>query len=330
MYTIESRLSYSFPYEYNAPVENNIWQLWKYKSDDRRFPKECFTHIERWRFVNDNSNHNLISIQEVKEQVYDYFINDVPEVVEALELLPDDRLKYEFLKYLVIYINGGVYADVDTICAKPLKYWYDSNIVPGKLFLGVAVDYNDENWELLSNRRMAFSNKIFKAKSHHPFLAKLIARLVYMTFNQYQQITQIDWNKSFENLDSNGEPLVQFTGESILTDTLFEYLNGLDSPIVYRVARTEKDVLPQEIIGPETTDRFSYKLFTMAKGPTQVDDVVIMPEVTFKGSPEISHDLKGVEHEYDDNNQRKGYLSFYCARPLNLISWQSIEAGIVE
>ncbi|ODV83194.1 glycosyltransferase family 32 protein [[Candida] arabinofermentans NRRL YB-2248] len=336
MYTIESRLHHFFPYDSKADIENNIWQLWVYRSDDKRFPSKCFPHIERWRIVNDNYNHNLISTSEAEILVKDYFSSEVPEVAEALAKMPDNRLKFEFLKYLVIYISGGLYSDIDTICTKPLKYWHESQLIPTRLFLGISIDYNDENWKLLYNRRLLISNKLFRAKSHHPFLAKLIARITYMTLNQLSVIESIDWNRAFQNLDSNGEPLIQFTGESIFTDTLFEYLNSLEDPVIYRVARSDRDILPQKIVGPEVprSEKINYRLFTQTVGPTQVDDVVVMPEVTFRGSSELEmHDdpsnmlnndgtkKNGLEVEYDDENQRKGYARFYYARPLNLLTW---------
>ncbi|KAH3666000.1 hypothetical protein OGAPHI_004189 [Ogataea philodendri] len=330
MYVIESRLNHLFPYNKDDEVENNIWQVWKYKSDDKQFPVSCFPHIQRWRVVNDDYNHNLILMSEGEALIADYLKDEVPEVMEAFQKLPDIRLKYEFLKYLIVYIGGGLFADIDTLCAKPLKYWYDSRISQGKLTVGISSDYNDENWKLLYNRRLTLSNKLFRAKSHHPFLAKLIARITFMVFNDERLLKEVDWNAAFENLDSNGEPLIQCTGESIFTDTLFEYLNELKSPFVYRVARTDKDLLPEEIVGPETTDPISYKLVSMSVGPTQIDDVIIMPQVTFKGSAEFeSHSGIGTKQdytrEYDDEDKREGYAKFYYARSLNLLTWDDFE-----
>ncbi|KAG7697671.1 hypothetical protein KL933_002721 [Ogataea haglerorum] len=330
MYTIEARLAHYFPYNSEGEIENNIWQMWQQRPDDKKFPVNCFPHIQRWRLVNDDYNHNLILTSEGESLVSDYLKDQVPEVLDALLKLPDARLKYEFLKYLIVYIGGGLFADIDTICAKPMKYWYESRIIPGKLMVGISTDYNDENWTLLYNRRLSFSNKLFRAKSHHPFLAKLIARITYMVHNDDRITHEIDWNTAFENLDSNGEPLTQCTGESVFTDTLFEYLNELESPFIYRVARTDKDLLPEKIVGPETQDKISYKLLSLAVGPTQVDDVIIMPEITFKGSKEFeSHNSKSMKQdftaEYDDENKREGNEKLYYARPLNILTWDDFD-----
>ncbi|ODV83756.1 glycosyltransferase family 32 protein [[Candida] arabinofermentans NRRL YB-2248] len=319
MFTIESRLSYYFPFKPLEEIENNIWQLWTVKSDDKSFPEDCKIHIERWRSINDNYNHNLISIQEAEEMVVDYLRPNVPEVVDALRSLPNERLKFEFLKYLIIYISGGLYSDIDTINIKPLKYWYDSKIIGGKLMVGITSDYNDLNWEKLYNRRLSFSNNLFKAKSHHPFLAKLIARITFICFTQQDSIKETNWDQVFQNLDANGEPLIQFTGSSIFTDTLFEYLNNLNNAIFIRVAKNDRDKDLKPIVGPQIPEnqRFSYRSFSGIIAPTQIDDVIIMPQITFNGFENSQKD------EYDDNDEKQGYEKFYYARPLSLTIWSN-------
>lgn len=325
--TIENRLKYFFPFDEDQVVENNIWQLWKYRADNEKFPKKCFQHMERWRVGNSEYNHNLITFDEAEQQIFNHFHYDMPEVIEAYMKLPDIRLKFDFLKYLVIFTSGGIYADIDTLDAKPLRFWYQSTLKPNKIMVGINVDYNDINWDILYNRRLTFSTKIFKAKSHHPFLAKLIARITYTSLNYQEEIQNIDWDKAFQNVDSNDEPLIQFTGESIFTDTLFDYFNELNNPIVHRVARTDKDLIPEEIFGPETTQIFSYKLFTLAKGPTQVDDIVIMPQITFNGPKTGFHkgdnNAESYESEYQDNQED----GFYYARSLHFLNWDSLING---
>lgn len=329
MYTIESRLRYYFPYNPNENIENNIWQLWKYKSDDNKFPSQCLSHVQRWRTINDDCNHNLITFQDAEWQLEYYFGFDMPEVVEAYKALPDDRLKYEFLKYAVIYLNGGVYADVDTLNAKPIRFWHESNLKPSRLTVGINIDYNDANWDILYNRRITFSNRIFRAKSHHPFLAHLISRLTFMTLNQIDEIKRIDWDVEYQSIDSNEEPLIQFTGESIFTDTLFDYFNKLNDPVVHRVARTDKDLVPEKIFGPETNDLFSYKLFTLSRGPTQIDDVIVMPQMAFrgpnKGFRKGAMNTDSYESEYDNENKDNG---MYYARPLHFFSWDAVVHGV--
>lgn len=325
MASIEKRLRYFFPFDAAGEIENNIWQLWKYRADNEKFPSKCFTHMERWRVANLEYNHNLITLDEAEQQIVDYFSYDMPEVVDAYYSLKDTRLKYDFLKYLVVFTSGGVYADIDTLDAKPLRYWYQSTLKPTKFMVGIDVDYNDVNWDILYNRRLTFSTKVFRAKSHHPFLAKLIARIVYTSYNSAEEIASIDWNQAYQNVDSNDEPLIQFTSASIFTDTLFDYFNDLNNPVVHRVARTEKDLIPEQIFGPETSSIFSYKLFTLARGPTQVDDIVVMPQLTFKGPTTGYHkgDLnsQSYDSEYDDENEKDFY---YYARPLHFLSWDSL------
>lgn len=317
--TIEKRLKFYFPYDSESNIENNIWQIWEYRADHKNFPKKCFALMENWRKVNQESNHNLITIEEAETQIFNYFSYDMPEVIEAYNLLPDIRLKFEFLKYLIVYTGGGIYADIDTLDVIPVKLWHQSTLKPLKMMVGINVDYNDASWDILYNKRLSFSTKVFQSKSHHPFFAKLIARIVYTTFISEEEIKNIAWKEAYQNVDSNGEPLIQFIGESIFTDTLFSYFNELREPFVHRIARTENDMLPELIHGPETNDIFSYKLFTLSSGPTQVDDVIVMPQLTFKGPSCSVHKGKNNKDNIEKEMMSLNNHEYYYVKPYNYL-----------
>ncbi|CDK29003.1 unnamed protein product [Kuraishia capsulata CBS 1993] len=320
MAAIETRLEYYFPYEPADPVEPSIWQIWKSKLDDQAFPEVAKQHVERWRKVNDNYNHNLLSMDEAAQVVNDHFKGTASEVVEALAMLPNERLRFELLKYLVTFVNGGLYTDIDTKCVKPVKHWYETRMGKTNMMVGIANDFNDDSWDKLYTRRLQFSTGTFKAKAHHPFLRKLIARIVHICFTQKVTILETNWEEVFDHVDANGEPLLQFTGSVIFTDTLFEYLNGLDNVIFMRVAANDQDKPKMKVVGPEVPPdvRFSYRQFTGQKAPCQVDDTVIMPLSSFNGIAYEDPD------ELDDKNEKlSGDNKYFYVRHLALGFWQS-------
>ncbi|KAG0680363.1 membrane-bound alpha-1,6- mannosyltransferase Initiation-specific [Pichia californica] len=333
--TTLDRLLYHFPYNEDDDVELNIFQIWKDKkiiddndNDNDDFGKnvllstECKNLAERWRDANLDHDYILYSISEAEDAVADLLRPTVPEIIDALRLLPNERLKFEFLKYLLLFLNGGVYSDIDTVNVKPIKFWYQLSMIKTKVWLGIDSDLNSPDWSDHYIRRLSFNNNIMRSKSHHPLFAKLIARITYIIFTQKDIINSINWDVEFSNIDASGAPLVQFTGTSILTDTAFEYMNGLQNYAFFTSLKNknygkENAVLMKPTFGPiiDKSQRFSYKKFTLLSSPVQVYDVAILPKISFTG-----HDSAEVDY-YDDNNEQRGYEKFYYGRSKELTDW---------
>ncbi|VEU22309.1 DEKNAAC103363 [Brettanomyces naardenensis] len=215
-----------------------------------------------------------------------------------------------------MYIQGGVYADIDTIDIKPISHWkevFSGNSM--NLVVGVVSDYNYEDWERFFNRRLVLSSSIFLVKSHHPMLAKLVSKIAYICLTQGKLIQGTDWKTALSEYDVNGDPVIQFTGPSILTDTFFEYMNGLKSVKLEIDEQDRIELENTEVVGPKVSDLFSYRNITGISRGVTVGDTMILPQISFNGF-ENSH-----EDEYDDNDLSTGYESLFYGRPLSLTEW---------
>lgn len=324
--TTLDRLLYNFPFNQEEEVELNIYQLWKTVDSnpdtEGSLPEECKPLVQRWKDANPDHEHTLLSIEDAEDAVADLLRPTVPEVVDALRMLPNPRLKFEFLKYILLYLHGGVYADVDTINVKPIKYWYKLSMLSTKVWLGIDSDLNDPSWSDHYVRRLSFNNNIMRSKAHHPLFARLIARITFIIFTQKSLIESIDWNAEYSNFDASGAPLVQFTGTSILTDTAFEYMNNLEDYAFFTSLKNknygkENAVLTKQTFGPEVdkSQRFSYKKFTLLSCPVQVCDIAILPKISFTG-----HDSAEVDY-FDDENEKRGYEKYYYGRSKDITDW---------
>lgn len=323
MTSILDRLLYHFPYNPNDAVEKNIFQLWKTSdetSDD--FPTACSDLVERWATANADHEHVLLSLKDAEDIVVDLMRPLAPEVVEALRMLPHDRLKFEFLKYLLIFLHGGIYADIDTTNVKPVQFWYDLATLPTKVWIGIDADLNSPDWADHYSRRLSFTTNIFRAKAYHPLMARIIARITFIIYTQNDLIKSIDWEKEFSDVDASGAARIQFTGSSIFTDSAFEYMNTLHQFVFFTSLKNSNldqssIQLNREIFGPsvDPDQHFSYKTFTMLANPVQVYDLAILPKISFTGYDSAQIDF------YDDNNEKKGYERHYYGRSKALTEW---------
>ncbi|KAG7697921.1 hypothetical protein KL933_002974 [Ogataea haglerorum] len=320
----------------DGPAERTIWQFWE---RGELVPENLKPFVNRWRDINAPEYvHRFLGTLAVRKRV-DVCYENEPEVLRALDLLPHEKIQHEFLKYLLIYCEGGLFADIDTDIFKPIRHWYEPRVLDTQLLVGVQTDHNADNWAELYNRRLTFGTHIFMAKKHHPFLAKLIGRIVDYVHKNKAKIQAANWEDRISALDAASEPVASFTGPSMFTDVLFEYFNSQDWKLVSSVfkeeqaylfpnegsatrkdstGRTEKHEMP--LYGPKVPKKtkISYKTFSMAVGPVQINSTVVLPPISFNGLLDLNDATGGLQYD-NDNSISRGYASLYYARKLNEI-----------
>ncbi|KAG7839400.1 hypothetical protein KL942_003762 [Ogataea angusta] len=300
---IERKLLAAFPFEETEP-EKNLFQLWGAEPQTGDLPAEVTQMVLEWSSENPSHVHNVLEVPQAEAKVEEVLTATVPEVWDAYKRLPHARHKYEFLKYLLIYLFGGTYADIYVKLHKPIDKWYRPRMMFGRVYVGILGDLNEPDYDQHLNRRLTFSTSVFQARSRHPFLAKLIGRISQISLQQSKQLKKIDWETASQKCDSTGEPTVSFTGPSVFTDALMDYLNSIPKAVHASVAKP----LHNLIVGPPVpqSQRFSYKKFTQIQAPSQVEDVVIYPQVSLQGP------LDSQEYDYSD---------YFYAQPSNFSKW---------
>ncbi|CCH42388.1 Initiation-specific alpha-1,6-mannosyltransferase [Wickerhamomyces ciferrii] len=275
---LRRNLSIHFPYKKNSDeIPRNIWQVWKSNNISSLDPG-LQKLIHTWK---DQQNFTYTLLQDVKlgEFLHDAFIDTAPAVLEALDRLPVMVLKADFARYLLMYVYGGVYSDIDTQATKNLTDWisYKNYITPNLpnqigLVFGIESDRDEKDWNRNSmSRRLQYCQWTLQSKPGHPMYRELIARIVDFTLNNYDPITMILTTKEGKKLDLNKGSktrqagILQWTGPATVTDVLFDYLNE-----VYKTSEfldPNLDFPKDKMIDPNRDlDLFSKVRFQKLKG----------------------------------------------------------------
>lgn len=312
--SLRAKLSFHFPYDKDSTIPHNVFQTWKVKPNDKKFPMNFHGPFESWSEKNPNFKHSLITDDMLDDWVYQEFSN-VPEIIKAWDLMPAMILKADFFRYLVIFARGGVYSDMDTFCLKPIEDWTPFN---GKEDVGFAVgieaDPDRPDWSEWYARRIQFVQWTIVGKKGHPFLRELIARVVEETFRK-ESMHRL---KSIEGKDEGGD-VMSWTGPGIFTDTMFDYLNnvltngeygdGFGIGTKYWNEGSRYNLKHQEVDDeglPLNANQMeiNYKKFTGLVEPIVYDDIVVLPITSFSpgvgqmGSKSPTHPLAFVLHNF--------------------------------
>ncbi|KAH6847585.1 nucleotide-diphospho-sugar transferase [Chaetomium sp. MPI-CAGE-AT-0009] len=103
------------------PFPTKIWQSWKDDSEDPTERTVGFPH--QWRAVNPSWRYERITDGNIDAYVRERFAAADPALVDVFTALSDPILKADFLRYLILLREGGVWADIDVYPHRPVAEW---------------------------------------------------------------------------------------------------------------------------------------------------------------------------------------------------------------
>lgn len=191
--------------------------------------------IESWRSSNPEYQHHFFDANDRLDYIKRNFDQDVVDAY--LDLIPG-AFKADLWRYCVIYNEGGVYVDADTICTQPLIDWIDPDTdlviarddpmskdwlhnafiasVPRNPFLKIAIDQIVEN--VKQKRRLAHLNitgpELFGRVAKDYFNIKTNWPLGKQRLGNYNtKILFHDWQSKNHKLDGKPVLITEYNGK---------------------------------------------------------------------------------------------------------------------
>ncbi|MCT2541234.1 capsular polysaccharide synthesis protein [Sedimentimonas flavescens] len=106
-----------------SPIPRNIWMLWLQGFE--KAPPLVQTCVTSWRELNSDWNLHLLT----QETLADYLEADFVEDLFSAQL-PNSKIA-NIARLALINRHGGVWADADVYCVKPLDEWIDQAAASG-------------------------------------------------------------------------------------------------------------------------------------------------------------------------------------------------------
>lgn len=152
-----------------------IWQSHNYKYND--LPDVFFKNLKTWETINPSWEHKYINNYERD----DFIKNNFSDLYRIFKKIDNPVFQCDFWRYLVVYKYGGVYADMDSICIKPLDY--------------MLKNYNDQDFIRLSDEVKPSwphnfpGNSHYAAKPNSYILKKIIDDIVKNKDKDFEKIS---------------------------------------------------------------------------------------------------------------------------------------------
>ena len=102
-------------------IPEKHWQVWRLNIAD--FEPQEIERMRTWRHQNPFHRYEVFSHESTETFVRGAFADIWPEVVNTFFAVRDSIIRADFLRYLVLWREGGVYSDIDTKALKPIVTW---------------------------------------------------------------------------------------------------------------------------------------------------------------------------------------------------------------
>jgi hypothetical protein len=159
-------------------IPRNIFQTWERKNVSSDFK----TLIQTWIDNNPNYAYFLYDENERKEFIKKYFDKTIYNVY--CRILPG-AFKADLWRYCILYIYGGIFVDIDTICMNSVDSFLNEDIE----FM-TLVDLNNSPYLGTYNLANGFIASVPK----HPILLDCIYRIIYNVENNIIPFSNLDFS----------------------------------------------------------------------------------------------------------------------------------------
>ncbi|KAK4175514.1 nucleotide-diphospho-sugar transferase [Triangularia setosa] len=205
-----------------------IWQTWKV--DPYNFAKRDKNTARTWTNKNPGyryevlTDHNDLLYVESKYGSGPGGLNRL-DIVEFYKTVTAQIIKADLLRYMIMYADGGIYADIDVEALKPAERFIPTryNASDIDMVIGVEIDQPEfKKHEILGGKCMSFCQWTFMCKPGLPVMLKLIENIM----------TWLEDLAKAQNVSSVGEVELAFdeiisgTGPSAFTGAILEDMNS--------------------------------------------------------------------------------------------------------
>jgi len=172
-------------------IPKKIWQTYKLPYED--LPEYAIEASVTWKDRNPDWTYSYFSDDDIMDFVSDHFGKGWVEIFNSCPL---GVMKADIWRVMVLFINGGMYTDLDTVCNVRISDWFDK-ISDKRVIINAEHEVHIQQWTFLS-------------EPEHPAFNYMLENI----------------KKAFENPDySNPHFVHAMTGPGIFTRSILEFLD---------------------------------------------------------------------------------------------------------
>ena len=210
-----------------ASFPQKIWQVWKV--DPLDFEERDAVNSRTWVNKNPSMRYEVLTDSNDMTYVEEHFgpngLNR-PDIVNFYRAVNLPIIKADLLRYMVMYADGGIYADIDVEALKPFHRFVPERYDEQDIDMIVGVEIDQPVWRnhpILGKKSTSFCQWTIISKPHQPVMLRLIENIMHWLkgIARKQGVSISDVQLDFDQVISG-------TGPSAFTIALLEEMNKVN------------------------------------------------------------------------------------------------------
>ena len=208
-----------------------VWQTWKVHPFG--FEQRDFTCAKSWTEKNPAYRYEVLTDDNDLYYVETHFGPDGfnrPDIVEVYRSLTARIVKADLLRYLVMYVEGGLYADIDVEALKPIDRFIPERYKEGDIDMVIGVEIDQPEFvdhPILGPKSRSFCQWTFMCKPRLPVMLKLIENII----NWLNEIAEKQ-NVPISDIVLDFDDVISGTGPSAFTIAVLEQMTVKHGQVV--------------------------------------------------------------------------------------------------
>lgn len=210
-----------------------IWQSWKV--DPLHFEQRDSNTARTWLQRNPDFRYEVLTDSNDVGYVEQHFGPggfDRPDIVDLYRNINATIIKADLLRYMVMYAEGGVYADIDVEALKPVsRFIPDHRYAEADIDMVIGIEIDQPEFKdhpILGKKSQSFCQWTFMARPRLPVMMRLIENIMSWLADLARQ-----QNVPISEVVMDFDQVISGTGPSAFTAAILEEMNvnrAKDSP----------------------------------------------------------------------------------------------------
>ena len=196
-----------------------VWQTWKV--DPLGFEEKDSTVARTWTHKNPTFRYEVLTDQNDLAYVETHFGPhgfNRPDIVYVYRELTARIIKADLLRYLVMYVEGGIYTDIDVEALRPADRFiparYDERDID--MVIGIEIDQPEfRAHKILGTKCMSFCQWTFMCKPHLPVMMRLVENIII-----WLKEVSMKQNLPLSEIQLDFDEVISGTGPSAFTKAI--------------------------------------------------------------------------------------------------------------
>lgn len=246
----DSRETQSFSTQVTANVggtfPRKIWQIWKV--NPLEFDGRDMEVARSWTAKNPGYRYEVLTDQNDLEYVETNFGpagENRPDIVEAYRSLTAPIIKADLLRYLVMYMEGGLYADIDVEALRPVERFIPSTHDEREIGMVIGIEIDEPQFRdhpILGPKSQSFCQWTFMCKPRQPVMMRIVENIL-----RWLNDLSVKQGKPISELQLDFDDVITGTGPSAFTDAILSEMSRTTGQAV--TWNTFHDIPESKVVG---------------------------------------------------------------------------------